>query len=72
MEKEGWRGVRLGGKKIHSLAYVDDLAEDDEGMKEVKLENGKTGELLRQKGTGAGCTKNESDEVEREGRSGRR
>ena len=36
MEKGGWGGVRLGGKKVYTLAYVDDvavLAEDEEGMK---------------------------------------
>ena len=32
----GWGGVRLGGRKIYTLAYADDvavLAEDVEGMK---------------------------------------
>ena len=34
--RRGWRGVKLGGEKIYTLAYADDvvlLAEDEEGMK---------------------------------------
>lgn len=43
LEKGGWGGVRLGERKVYTLAYADDiavLAEDEEGMKRVmsKLE----------------------------------
>lgn len=34
--KGGWRGVRIGGRKIYTLAYADDmmlLAEDEDEMK---------------------------------------
>ena len=36
LEKGGWGGVRLGGRKVYTLAYADDVAvvaEDEEGMK---------------------------------------
>lgn len=36
LEKGGWSGIELGGKKVYSLAYADDvvlLAKDEEGMK---------------------------------------
>lgn len=34
--KEGWGGVKIGRRKIYTLAYADDmvmLAEDEDGMK---------------------------------------
>ncbi|CAK9801077.1 Retrovirus-related Pol polyprotein from type-1 retrotransposable element R2 (Fragment) [Anthophora plagiata] len=36
LKKGGWGGVKVGGEKVYTLAYADDiavLAEDEEGMK---------------------------------------
>ncbi|KAL6416732.1 hypothetical protein ACFW04_013190 [Cataglyphis niger] len=43
MSRGGWRGVRLGGIKVYTLAYADDvvlIAEEEEGMRSMigKLE----------------------------------
>ncbi|XP_036145342.1 uncharacterized protein LOC118646472 [Monomorium pharaonis] len=50
-EKGGWGGIELGGKKIYSLAYADDvvlIAKDEEGMKGMmgKLESYLDGKKL--------------------------
>lgn len=44
LKRGGWGGVRLGGGKVYTLAYADDivlLAEDEGGMKRMigKLES---------------------------------
>lgn len=51
-EKGGWGGVKLGGRKIYTLAYADvaDIAimvEDEEGMKGIM---GKLEKYLEEKG----------------------
>lgn len=50
LEKGGWGGVKLGGRKIYTLAYADDIAimaEDEEGMKGII---GKLEKYLEKKG----------------------
>ena len=52
LEKGGWGGVKLGGRKIYTLAYADDvavLAEDEEGMRGMigKLEKYMDGKGLQ-------------------------
>lgn len=36
LSEEGWGGIKVGGRKIYSLAYADDVAvvaKDEDGMK---------------------------------------
>lgn len=50
LKKGGWGGVKLGGRKIYTLAYADDIAimaEDEEGMKGIM---GKLEKYLEEKG----------------------
>lgn len=50
LEKGGWGGVKLGGRKIYTLAYADDIAviaEDEEEMKGIM---GKLDKYLEEKG----------------------
>lgn len=63
MEKGGWGGVKLGGKKIYSLAYADDivlLAEEEGGMRCLMNEIRK---VLRRKRIGVECGKIKNHEV---------
>lgn len=35
LEEGGWGGIKVGRRKIYSLVYADDVAEDKGGLKEM-------------------------------------
>lgn len=67
--EEGWGRIKVGGKKIYSLAYTDDVAvvaEDEDGIKGmIKVCSGK---VCGGKGVGGKRGENKSDEIQKKER----
>lgn len=65
----GWGRIKVGGKKIYSLAYADDVAvvaEDEDGIKGmIKICSGK---VCGGEGVGGERGENKSDEIQKKER----
>lgn len=65
----GWGRIKVGGKKIYSLAYADDVAvvaEDEDGIKGmIKVCSGK---VCGEEGVGGERGENKSDEIQKKER----
>ena len=67
-KRRGWGGVKLGGKKVYTLAYADDMvlmAEDEEGD---ERDDGGIRRVFGEEKAGAKRRKDEGNAVEERGR----